>query len=708
MAKFGSTEKTILSTAIITLIAFSYFLYDDSLLFSKSKKSKSELIGNFTVSQNDVRKKNFDAFSWLPANNKEQVFQKDSIFTGDESNAKIQLSDGSIIAVEPNSLVTLNIKNGQMNLDLKYGNLSGQVAKGSTLVVKAEGQDLKIQGDDNAPSEVKIKKDRTGKYDFQAISGNAKITDKTGKQRQVAKPEPIKYNIQFITATNAQFSKINGDETFPLEWKGSGPIKKYEIQISKNPEFSDIATKEFTQDGKFVLPVDFVDGNYLWRVSGFDFEGKTVVQTEPHTFTLSKVGTPEFTFPPANHQKAIEVFGKIDNLKTEMNFEWNSVTAFKSYKIQISSDPEFKQLVQESEVNSKNYSLQKIPAGKYYARVQGAISNEKRSPWSPATDFTIQFISKQEPLPPTPVLVTENIEYKPETDSRAPAAAKGPDFEWQAIKGIAKYKVQIADNAEFKAATEFDSTTNKVTWSQFKPGKYFFRVFSQNSKNIRSLASKSGQVAIQINGPILSPINSIRLKGNPEEQAPSQEIKVNWTEVPFAKNYTLEISKDESFATPELLEISSTATTAKLNNSGKYYLRVKATDENNQLIGSYSNTQQAVYDFTNILSSPNLTEPFDKSTVFLQQEMAPFVWLEWKPVKDALFYQIQISTKADFSTTLFSARVNENRFLVKQKIPLGKIYWRVRAETNEESRNSDWSKLREFVLYQKKNEIFAK
>ncbi len=75
MSRFGQTEKFIFSIAIILLMGFAYFLYDDSFLFPKTSVSQLELIGNVAVSQNDVRRENLDTFSWVPASRKDKFIK---------------------------------------------------------------------------------------------------------------------------------------------------------------------------------------------------------------------------------------------------------------------------------------------------------------------------------------------------------------------------------------------------------------------------------------------------------------------------------------------------------------------------------------------------------------------------------------------------------------------------------------------------------
>lgn len=91
---------------------------------------------------NDVRCTKLLRF---PANTKD-VYQADSIFTGDRSEAFI-IKTACDSCVRANSLISLNMKNGQMNLDLKYGDLEAEISKESALVVKSGTEEFKLEND---------------------------------------------------------------------------------------------------------------------------------------------------------------------------------------------------------------------------------------------------------------------------------------------------------------------------------------------------------------------------------------------------------------------------------------------------------------------------------------------------------------------------------------------------------------------------------
>lgn len=59
----------------------------------------------------------------------------------------------------------------------------------------------------------------------------------------------------------------------------------------------------------------------------------------------------------------------------------------------------------------------------------------------------------------------------------------------------------------------------------------------------------------------------------------------------------------------------------------------------------------------------------------------------------------EVSNKEDFSSLLLSKTLQKNRYLIKNRIPMGQTLWRVRANPEDTSKSSRWSDLREFTLF---------
>lgn len=722
MSRFGQTEKIIFVCAIVALLAFSYFLYDDSLLFPKANNGKLELIGDVAISQNDVRRKNLDTFSWVPASRKDSVYQNDSIFTGDRSEATIQLQDGTQIKIQPNSLITLNLKNGQMNLDLRYGNLVGELAQGSSLTIKSGTEEFKLESQQGSPEKSKIQfnKAHSGNVDLKLLSGDVKYVDKKkqavkelpknavvavtkkGEVKQVEKPQ-----LFLKTADNTNWLRINPDDPLPFEWDSKGDVARFELEISPTEDFSHVAISKLTQDKKAQVVEPLEPGSYFWRLKAMDHNGQLATTSPVQHMQITHLVGPQITTPTQAAQINLELKVRPqETLETSTEIQWRAQESLKNFTWQVASDAEFTTIVKEGQTNTLAAVTPKLPAGTYWVRVQGQTESQKPSPWSEPVSFTLNLFAHKEERPNRPILVTKKVDFKvPTGKDRNPASPESPKLAWKPVLQTKNYILQISKDASFKEVEKYDVTQNQVSWSQYRPGQYFYRVYARGLNGLMSEPSETGTIDINMDGLTLDPMKTINAIG----QAPGpKETPISWSEVPFAKSYLVQMDKDKNFTHPQQLEYSSNAGTLTVPDPGRYHVRVQAMDESNKPLTGFSNIEEVLYTFRTPLSSPSLLEPFNNASIFLQTEMEPFIWLEWKKVEGATSYRIEISDKADFSRTLIAKSLQGNRYLIKDRVPLGKIYWRVRAESKGDAEMSEWTEKREFTLYHQKNETFVK
>ncbi|AHZ84930.1 FecR domain-containing protein [Bdellovibrio bacteriovorus] len=722
MSRFGRTEKMIFTGALLVLMVFSYFLYDDSLLFPKSNTGELELIGSVAISQNDVRRKNLDTFSWLPASRKDNVFQNDSIFTGDRSEATIQLQDGTQIRIEPNSLITLNLKNGQMNLDLRYGNLVGELAQGSSLTIKSGTEEFKLEGSPTNTQEkpkIKFNKAHSGTVDLKLLSGDVKYID---KKKQAVKELPKnavvavkkdgeikpveKPTLLVKTPDNMNWLRVNPDDPLPFEWQGKGDIARYELEVSPNEDFSSVALSKTTNEQRVAVTEPLQPGPYFWRLKTYDRNGEVGVVSPAQRMSITHLAGPQIVTPVQAAQINLELKVKPqEELATTTEVQWKAMSQLKNFTWQVAADPEFQQIIKDGQTDSLAAVTPRLPSGTYWVRVQGQTASNNVSPWSEPVSFTLNLAAHKEERPNKPVLITKQVDFKAPTGERNPASPEAPKLAWKPVLRSKGYQLQISKDISFAEAEKYDITQNQVAWSQFRPGKHYYRVQAKGINGLNSEFSEVGTIDVSVGGLTLNPLKTINAIG----QAPGpKETPISWSEVPFAKSYLVQIDKSKEFTAPQQMEYSTTGGNLTLQDPGNYVVRVQALDEANKPLTEFSNIQEVMYTFRTPLVAPPLMEPFNNASIFLQTEMEPFIWLEWKKVEGATSYRIEISDKPDFSRTLIAKSLAGNRFLIKEKVPLGKIYWRVRAEAKGDAEMSEWAEKREFTLYHQKNETFVK
>ncbi len=616
MTRLGKTEKTIFGLAVLVLLLFSYFLYDDSLLFPKANQSEMELIGSVATSQNDVRRKNLDTFSWLPANREDKIFDNDSIYTGDRSEAQIRLQDGTLIRIAPNSLITLNMKNGQMMLDLRYGNLVGDITQGSQIKIKSGAEEFNLDGG----GKIEFKKSHSGNVDLRLLAGKVNYQDKKVR-KTLDKEQPIavspqgvkalvKPTVELLTANNSTFVRENPDDKMPFNWRGRGNIARFEMEVSPTAEFNNVAVLKTTTEGKTEISEPLEPGPYFWRVKAYDRNGE-IGTSETRQMTLLHLNVPVITAPSENAQFQMELEVRDPSqLTISTEVRWSADSLLKSYHWQISQDEKFEKVVKEGNSLVQTALTPRLPSGTYWVRVNGSTQDKKVSGWSTAVPFTIQVTAKKEPIPERPELIAKDIKFRlPRPDERRPASEMAPKMEWTSVAKTRGYRVQVSKDLKFQQPQQYDVQDTSALWSQMEKGQSYYRVYAVSPKGQLSPPSDIGSILVE--------------------------------------------------------------------------------------------------DMKPILVSPQLMEPFNNMSIFLQTQQEPFIWLEWRKVNGATGYTVEVSDKEDFSRILYTSTLASNRYLIKSKVPLGKIYWRVRAEAKDDT-PSPWTDKREFTVYHQKNETFVK
>lgn len=708
--RFSRTDKIILQGSIVILIVLSYLLYDDSLITPKNT-SQEAMIGTLTSTDRDVRRKTSDNFIWLPGNKKDEIHNNDSIFTGSGSQAQIRLNDGSVLQIQENSLVNLNLKNGQMELDLRFGQFRGD---GRTpLRVKTGAEEYTIQGQD---AKFEINRAKNGEMDVKILSGKVEITGKSGKQKLSSneslviskkgiEKKPSEAQILLLTKPDSILYPQTKKTPVFFEWEGRGPIALYNLEISQTESFKKILETRLTREQKIDLKEPLKEGPYFWRVKGLDLQHKVLASSKVQKFYLSELPAPEISTPQNEDRLKITALNTPTGPKAPLEITWSGHSRHVSYEWQLGTEEDFKTLLSEKSLTATKIQTPPLSSGRYFTRVRGVDKDHRPSPWSAVHGFHFEVIS--EPLPPAPRLVKKHLQFTiPPLEGRAPSAETSPQMAWTKVPEAKNYRWELSSNSRFKGAQSQDLTETKIAWTQFKPGKYYFRVFSRSDLGQVSAPSETGVLEVYGDAPILKPIPHTLVKiTDIHATAPPKDVVVKWSGVAGAAAYHVEAAQTPDFTTPEQWVVNETQGTIPLPQPGKYYVRVKALNEASQDISGFSETREAVYQFIKTLKAPELREPNDQNTIFLQKDMSPLVWLEWSSVADAEKYLLEVSNKADFSQTVFSKTLTETRYLIREKIPYGPIYWRVRALAMDEDLNSDWAQ-RQFMIYHHKNQGF--
>lgn len=657
MGNFTKTEKTIFTLALLVLVIFTYFLYDDSLIFPRESTSNLQPIGDISASSNDVRRKNIESFSWMPASKTDQVFENDSIFTGDNSEAQITLQDGSILKIEPNSLITLNLNNGEMTLDLRYGNLIGELNEGSSLKVTSGQEEFKLEGQkDTATNErpkIKVKRATKGVVDLKLLSGSAQIANKAEAPKPLIKEQSvavtatkiapvIRHEITLLTNNNIAILRHTPTSPLKFSWDSTGKVSEYQLDISSDPSFENPSKTYRTKNKNFDIVEELELGKHYWRVSTFDDSGINS-SSEIRNFNLVTLPVPEIIVPKNEDIQNLELKKTAGKLVYSLPFEWKASEVLKKFKWQLSANEDFSILITEGTTTTTDAKSPALESGKYYLRIQGFSEKNAASNWSAPHSFTLNLSEKTILAPSKPIITTPEIKMKISGET-----TPGPVMGWRKVPEALSYIVEVSPDKEFSTKTEFKTKSNRISWNDYKPGNYNFRVSAIGENNLSSVHSDIGTIQIETAALELNPIETVRSVG---ANAKPQSIPVSWTSIPFTKKYKVQISKDGQFGDDGML-VSNNRGTIVLAEPGSYKVRVSALNESNTPT-SVSNIQEAVYSHRPPLTAPKLIEPFNNASIFLQKNTEPFIWLEWSKSPSATSYKVEVSDTKEFKKLFY-------------------------------------------------------
>jgi hypothetical protein len=723
MGYLKKTDILILAISAAIFIFSSYLLYDDSLLFQQKITSEFEEIGFISQKVKDVRRKNSTNFMWLPIRENDKVYQHDSLFTGDDSTAQITFLDGTKIDISSNSLVDLNIEEEQMNLNLKFGNFVGQIAPNTTLNLKT-GQDtvqLTSEKKTGAATKVELKKQLGGEVKVKVIEGKVNISKdqvikalninerlELKEQTDLSKMgvEKIVLNpwIRFDAALKSEYRlRTNEVTSFNFVWERNPDIPLSRLEFASEPTFKSPQTLYEGAEKVFKWENLPKEGRTFARLAAIDSDKKIVAFSKTIKFDLYFIKVPLVTNPTEGQTFKIKKNRDGETISYDrVKFEWTYEVPKCQYEYEFSKNNLFTEIIsKQSKLKKQEFVTTPLAEGWYYFRVRATLPSKEVTPWSQPRLLEVNYDLPNGKFPP-PVLVNPIVDYKPPVLKGLVAENdESPEVKWKPVDEAKNYLFQFSKDKAFTTPTEVTTENLSLFVNNYQFGKQFFRLFSITAKGLKSDASQIGEINIKVDKPILANIPQLDYMAKTFDEKPtSKNFEVSWNTVPLAQSYKVQFSKNDQFTQLQEVVAPKSPGTLVIPLPGDYKVRVLALDKNSVQISDYSDPKSLIYTMDWPLKTPKLIDPLDKMTVYLQDDSSPYIWLYWEKVPEALSYVIEVSTDENFKKLLYQQSIEPSKFLIKQKLSVGNIYWRVKAVKRKVI--SEWSKVRSFTLYTSK------
>lgn len=718
MNSLDRVERYIFLLAAIVIAIFSYFLYDDSLLFSRDGGSEFPEVGQVAVSNRDVRVKSAANFTWFPARRASSVRMRDSIFTGEGSQAQIRLSAGGEIDLGENSLITLRETDGQISLDLRFGGLKTRLS-GQSLRVTTGGETFSIDGN----GVLSLSRSSSGEMQISVTEGTANIRSNRGAQRvspgqslgisRDGSSRPITMEkIEVLTPNRAKFVKANQKDPIRLAWKPNKTTARYDVELCADPQCGRVIQKASGTQPQAAVTDAMTEGKHYWRVVGFDNQGRRVAASEVRELEVENVGAPILSLngQPTVVSKTVTVASLQQAPEAPATLQWSSKTqGMQGYEYELSTSPGFETKIHSGTSATGRVDTPSLANGVYYYRVRGVLPDGRRSDWSAPQTLQVNHQAKLGTPPGGIRFSSSSYELNPEElKVRSPAAVPQTRLQWSQAENAAKYELEISATQDFSRARKVNASDPQFLWKDTQPGTYFVRARALSPEGIPGPYSPPARMQVRAGTPVLKPFEKYVKLGRTGEEPPPIEAKARWSPIVAARSYRVQISKEPDFKAPQQLVTRDPASNLKIDEPGQYFVRVQGLDANGNPITDYSEPQPLEYNFHDPMPPPRLLEPYDKAAIFLQKTEAPMFWLEWSRVTEATSYELQISAEENFQTVLFATESQSPRVLLQNRVPVGRFFWRVRSRINAESRASAWSEPRSFEIDSKSVGSFGK
>ena len=404
-------------------------------------------------------------------------------------------------------------------------------------------------------------------------------------------------------------NSTNQSLTPTLSWNAVTGADSYKVQVSDDSGFTTLIIDQSGVTETNLAVTDLSnDTQYYWRVLATNAAGDSEWSTPFNFTTLPNIADVPVLLSPLDNAA---------NQPLTPTLSWNAVTDADSYKVQLSDNSGFSNIVFEQlDIITSSVDITGLSNDtQYYWRVL-ATNAAGNSEWSTPFNFTTLPTIAGVPVLVSPVNNSANQQLT-------------PTLSWNAVTGADSYKVQISDEPGFLTfiidevgvtETSFDIT------GLSNDTQYYWRVLATNS------AGDSNWSAA-FNFTTLPTIAGVPVLVSPSNNSTNQSLTptLSWNAVNGADSYKVQLSDDPGFVTFIVDEVGVTETSIEvtgLSNDTQYYWRVLATN------AAGDSNWSTPFNFTTlptIAGVPVLVSPADNST---NQSLTPI--LSWNAVPGAI------------------------------------------------------------------------
>jgi hypothetical protein len=242
-----------------------------------------------------------------------------------------------------------------------------------------------------------------------------------------------------------------------------------------------------------------------------------------------------------------------------------------------------------------------------------------------------------------PVLVS------PTSNATLAQPSNPPLLTWAPSAGAASYKVEVDGDADFVGASSWTTeNTSLVVPLNLGDGDWYWRVTASKGGSLNSPVSEERRF-------VVSPLAAPSITSPPDDSTQTlQDVVLDWTPVPGAASYDVQVSTESDFSQGSALIDTQTGILGTRYSpdvsydNASYFWRVRAID----MSGQATPWTAARFSFTrNWPHRPTTVYP---AAAGAEDVPAP-LYFQWSPVPHASEYEFQLGTQANFTVGTFAS-----------------------------------------------------
>ncbi len=677
---------TAILVCVFGAVANSFLFYKN--FFRALTKLNEEPIATITFKYKTAQRKFLDRVVWDRLRQNSPVYNGDTIHTSNLSEATIWFSDGNIMDLSENTMAQVFLSEDKaLRAELSGGSAvldSSDAQEGMTL--SSNGISVRLEKGSSLSAKSSAEKSSEQKnLSLQVMSGSASVQNENGAEKtfSVAQGDSLVFaetgdfkNPAVKMIEPSQNAKIlyhsDGSKKVDFKWEtenSDSGKNSVLLLLSSDKNFKDIAYRFFSEKQSSAA-FGLKPGTYYWKLSALQNEEEKDSQTGKIQLIQSPL--PELLVPVPQYEF---------NYRTKLpavRLIWTESPYATSYRLEIASDPNMKNLVIDQRQNLTSAIISTLKEGTYWWRITPYYTINKIGLSSPSEIKSFSVRKKGNlPVPQSLVPLDNGI-------VNTEVSAKGISFSWKYEDDAQKYTLLVADKPNLSSPKIRQQTSeNYFTFDPEKlnlaDGKYFWAVnYVDNEGNV----SKNSQVRV-----------FYAMKGSPEQHTiePVDGYRVAASFVPDTKftwkrnlpeNFitTFELSSDKDFSNIIYCEQTKNLSVRGLNlKPGTYFWRIssKSTTDEMNLVSSAKS-----FVVLDSLEAPELKNPGSRAVA---RETVPFAF-KWDEVEDADFYKFAIyradSKNPVYEENVYGTQVDVDMFNPKEFVDKTNYRWQVQAQSN--------------------------